>query len=656
MYPAPAPSTTGPRRESFNQRARRPSWKTEPEDEDTEAGSTLGKEIERPRLARWADKVSGRFLDPDSAVAVEPLIAVHRRFFPKADIDALRRGYEVAAFAHREQKRKSGAPYVTHPLAVALLLAELGMDTTTLVAALLHDTVEDTSLGLNQIREEFGGEVAVLVDGVTKLDGAKWGDRAEAETFRKMILIAADDLRVLLIKLADRVHNLRTLHWHSKQEKRERIARQSVELLVPLCERLGVYVLRREMEDLSFATLQPTEYATINDALDETAEERNTRLQPLVRQLHSALRSAGLKTTVHTRNRHLYSIYRDRRAHPVVDPTMRVGDATRITVLVDGADAECYVALGAAHALWHPLPARMKDFIAAPKHNMYQSLHTTVITPADDVLELEIRTPHMHRVAEFGVIADINSAAQTSTDLARHAARRTDLEWLHGLLSWQAHPDSAQYLDSVRAELRSGGIVTFTENGEVVALPKRSTPVDFAYATDPETAARAIGAMINDRLAGLHVPLEDGHVVRILTSTTSDTGPSAAWLETAQTGSARVHIQRWLDEQRADAAATLGRNKLAEALAGHEVALLELEEHGVALAACRQLGYLDLDSLYAAVKTEAIAIEVVVKKLLATPAAAPVYGTIREADDESDNTPRATQEDVSSEIGVDSQS
>ncbi|GAA1722978.1 hypothetical protein GCM10009765_83700 [Fodinicola feengrottensis] len=561
------------------------------------------------------------------AVAAEPLIAAHRRHFPKADVDVLRRGFEVAAFAHRDQKRKSGAPYVTHPLAVALLLAELGMDTTTLVAALLHDTVEDTSLGLNQVRDEFGAEVAVLVDGVTKLDGSKWGDRAEAETFRKMILAAADDLRVILIKLADRVHNLRTLHWHPKPEKRERIARQSVQLLVPLAERLGVYVLRREMEDLAFANLRPEAYEEIRASLKETERDRAARLGPLVDQVTHALRSAGLKAQVETRNRHLYSIHRDRRANPILDQTIRVGDATRITILVNGPDADCYLALGAVHAIWHPMPARMKDFIAAPKHNLYQSLHTTVVTADEDVLEVEIRTPRMHRLAEFGIIVHINDAAQTSTRLVRDAARRPDLDWLRNLLAWQAHPDSGQYLDSIRAELRSGSIVVFTETGDVVPLPRNSTPIDFAYAVDPELGAHAIGAMVNDRLAGLHTALDDGQVVRILTSdSTTQGGPSEVWLETAQTGNARVHIQRWLDEQRADRAAVDGRLRLVKVLAENETDLLELEQHGVALAVCRRLGYPDLEALYAAVANETVVTAELAEQLVATPAAAPVYG------------------------------
>ncbi|HEY9523606.1 MAG TPA: HD domain-containing protein [Thermopolyspora sp.] len=567
-------------------------------------------------LSRLAERM-GWSGDHDSGVGAGPLIAAHVAHFRKADVAPLRRAYAVAERYHRGQFRKSGAPYVTHPLAVAMMLAELGMDTTTLIAALLHDTVEDTELTLSQVSAEFGDEVAVLVDGVTKLDGSKWGDRAEAETFRKMILIAADDLRVLVIKLADRVHNLRTLQYHPKREKRERIARASQELLVPLAERLGIYVIKREMEDIAFANLHPRDYERTRAAMAATAEARAAQLEPLMARLREALAEAKLKTVVLTRDRHLYSLHRD-RLDPGTDddPTLRAGDATRVTVLVDGAEADCYVTLGAIHGLWHPIPGRMKDHVALPKYNMYRSLHTTVLTPDGNILEVVIRTPQMHQVAEYGIISQIRDAAGTSGRTSREAASRPDLQWLRNLLAWQSHAPSSEFLDSLRVDLRSGGIVTFTPAGRPVPLPRGASAIDFAYAVDPDLGHRAIGAVINDRLVPLAAALGDGQVVQILTDADPGSGPSEAWLKSTRTGHARVHIQRWLSERRTETAALAGRRMIAESLAAVDISLLELEGDGTALDACVRLGYRTLEDLYAAVAANSVTVDDLTGRLL----------------------------------------
>lgn len=565
----------------------------------------------------------GRLTDPVGLLrrgvqdrAVDPLIAAHKAFFPKADVRLLRRAYAVAERYHRGQTRKSGAPYVTHPLAVALILADLGMDTTTLVAALLHDTVEDTDLTLGQVHAEFGEEVAVLVDGVTKLDGSKWGDRAEAETFRKIILSAADDLRVLVIKLADRVHNLRTLRFHPNPQKRERIARASLELLVPFAERLGIYVFKREMEDVAFACLRPEEHERTRDAVAGSAADRAARLEPLMAQLRTALDASHLNVRVITRDRHLYSLHKDHRTPPIspAEPP-GVGEATRITVLVDGVAADCYVVLGAIHGLWHPLPGRMKDFIALPKYNMYQSLHTSVVTAGGDVLELAIRTPQMHRVAEYGILGQIQDAAHASEVQARQAAHRADLQWLRNLLAWQAHAPSAEFLDSLRVDLRSAGIVTFTPAGEVVPLPAGATAIDFAYAQDPDTGHQAIGAITNGRLAAMTAPLEDGQVVEILTGSDAESGPSEEWLEATRTGRARVHVAQWMADRRTETAGLAGRRMLAEALVACQMNLLDLEGDGTMLQRGTELGYPNLETLYAAVAANAVTVAKLIEQL-----------------------------------------
>lgn len=561
-------------------------------------------------LLRRADTRAG--LDS----AADPLVAAHRAFFPKADDQLLRRAYAVAERYHRGQLRKSGAPYVTHPLAVAVLLAELGMDTTTLVAALLHDTVEDTELTLGQVHADFGEEVAVLVDGVTKLDGSKWGDRAEAETFRKMILAASDDLRVLVIKLADRVHNMRTLRFHPKRAKRERIARATLELLVPFAERLGVFVFKRELEDLAFANLQPEAYATTKDALAGNVTDRAEQLAPLLDRLRAELDGARLPAEIVVRDRHVYSIYHRRRNDPLAaHSVVRAAEASRITVLIDGGEADCYVALGVIHGLWHPVPGRMKDFIAMPKYNMYRSLHTSVISPDGDMLQVMIRTPEMHRTAEYGIITQITDAARASSADAREAAHRGDLAWLRNLLAWQGHAASAEFLDSLRVDLRSGGIVVFTPTGDVVPLPRRATAVDFAYALEPEIGNTAIGALVNGRLSQLSAPLDDGQVVEVLTAPEAGAGPSREWLEIATTGHARVHIQRWLAERRTETAGLVGRRLVADALAAGDLNLLELEGNGIVLAAARELGHHDLDDLYAAVASAAITVDDLTERL-----------------------------------------
>src|ERR1700677_394773 len=324
---------------------------------------------------------------PSRPDAGRPLIVAHRRVFPAADADLLRRAYAVADHWHAGQTRKSGAPYITHPLAVAILLADIGMDTTTLVAALLHDTVEDTGLTIGEVKAEFGAEVAVLVDGVTKLDGSRWGDHAEAEAFRKMIGAASIDLRVLVIKMADRVHNLRTLAAHPRREKRERIARASMELLVPFAQRLGLYDYQREMEDLSFANLAPEAYERVRALVAAPGPGRGPALAGVVAGARAELAAVGLRAKVEVRGRHLFSIHRElpgATGAAALAGALRPTDTARVVVVVDGVESDCYVALGALHGRWRPVEQRFRDYISMPKYNMYRSLHTAVLAGQDD--------------------------------------------------------------------------------------------------------------------------------------------------------------------------------------------------------------------------------------------------------------------------------
>jgi GTP diphosphokinase / guanosine-3',5'-bis(diphosphate) 3'-diphosphatase len=559
-----------------------------------------------------------------STDAVCPLIASHRRVFPGADADLLRRAYAVADRWHAGQTRKSGAPYVTHPLAVAILLAEIGMDTTTLVAALLHDTVEDTGLTIGEVKAEFGAEVAVLVDGVTKLDGSRWGDHAEAETFRKMIVAASIDLRVLVIKMADRVHNLRTLAFHPKRDKRERIARASMELLVPFAQRLGLYDYQREMEDLSFANLAPDAYERVRALVLAAAAARDAALAGVLAGARAELAAAGLRAKVEVRGRHLYAIHRDlpgvsgRAAAVALRPT----DTARVVVVVDGTEADCYVALGVLHGRWRPVEQRFRDYISMPKYNMYRSLHTAVLVGGADYADsgrgeagedykdevhkdaadeagnpvgVLIRTPAMDRIATYGVADRIREAGGRDGRVSADMARQADLDWLDRLLDWQPLADAADFLDGLRADLSNGGIVVFTPAGTPVKLPLGSTAVDFAYAVSPSTAGTSVGVLVTGMRKAMENRLSDGQVVDLITGPYAE--PAESWLTAARSGQARTHLKAAIAVREAEDAAALGRAQVASAVNN----LREAEDDGTAFSAARRLAYPDLDALYEAV-------------------------------------------------------
>ena len=563
---------------------------------------------------------ASRSADP-ATDGVSPLIAAHRRVFPGADAGLLRRAYAVADRWHAGQTRKSGAPYITHPLAVAILLAEIGMDTTTLVAALLHDTVEDTGLTIGEVKAEFGAEVAVLVDGVTKLDGSRWGDHAEAETFRKMIVAASIDLRVLVIKLADRVHNLRTLAFHPKRDKRERIARASMELLVPFAQRLGLYDYQREMEDLSFANLAPEKYERVRALVLATAPAREAALAGVVAGARAELAAVGLRAKVEVRGRHLFSIHRElpgAAGAGALAPAaaLRPTDTARVVVIVDGSEADCYVALGALHGRWRPVEDRFRDYISMPKYNMYRSLHTALLAGGaddahdagggrgngDDPVGVLIRTPAMDRIATYGVADRIREAGGKDGRVSADMARRADLDWLDRLIDWQPLADTADFLDGLRADLSHGGIVVFTPAGTPVKLPTGSTAVDFAYAVSPATASGAVGVLVNGRRKAMENRLSHGQVVDLITGPYAD--PPDSWLTAARSGHARTHLKAAIALREAEEAAARGRAQVAAAASADEAVrpdLRDAEDDGTAFSAARRLGYPDLDALYEAV-------------------------------------------------------
>jgi GTP diphosphokinase / guanosine-3',5'-bis(diphosphate) 3'-diphosphatase len=550
--------------------------------------------------------------------ALEPLLRAHRAARPKADLAMLRRAYDMAELLHREQRRRSGEPYITHPLAVAHILAELGVDTTTLVAALLHDTVEDTAYTLEQARQDFGEEVAHLVDGVTKLDKMRFGEAAEAETIRKMILAMAQDLRVLVIKLADRVHNMRTLGFQPRH-KHERIARVTLEVLVPLADRLGIQVFKRELEDIAFATLQPAAYQEVLRLISEREAQCEAHLREFIGQLQPDLRAIGVKARVSVRPKHCHSVH-----HTLLERGAGgtdVYDLARILIVVSGEAPDCYVALGAVHGRWKPLPARFKDFIAMPKFNLYQSLHTTVIGPQDQLLQVLIRTEAMHRVAEQGIVAYLrdSGAGQARRAGARGPAGQPgDLDWLRRLLDWQREaPDPREFLDSLRHDLSDRQVVLFTPKGDALTLPVGATPVDFAYALGGDRGHRCVGARVNGQLVPLASTLSDGDVVEILTTASVGSGPSKDWLGFVKTPQAQIKIRQWFTAQRRERTIEVGRRAVAEALREAGRSFDAASEDGSLAEVAAELRYSDLDTLFQAVGETLASPDSVVQQLVA---------------------------------------
>ncbi|MGW1790457.1 RelA/SpoT family protein [Streptomyces tubercidicus] len=481
--------------------------------------------------------------------ALEHVAKVHRGHHPDADLDTLTRAYLLAESSHRGQLRKSGEPYITHPLAVTLILAELGAETTTLTASLLHDTVEDTEVTLDQVRELFGAEVCYLVDGVTKLEKVDYGAAAEPETFRKMLVATGNDVRVMSIKLADRLHNMRTLGV-MRPEKQARIAKVTRDVLIPLAERLGVQALKAELEDLVFAILHPEEYATTR-ALVMEYSARPDPLAALAQRVRTVLDEAGIDAEVLVRSRHFVSVHRVRLARGALTGA----DLGRLLVLV-AEDADCYAVLGELHTCFTPVISEFKDFIAAPKFNLYQSLHTAVTGPSGEVAETLIRTHQMHRVAEAGVIALGNPYAPTDGVDAPEGERAdpTRPGWLSRLLEWQrTTPDPDTFWTSLRDDLAQDREITVfctdappDGTGGVIGLPAGASCVDAAYERHGEAAHCCIGARVNGRLATLATVLHDGDSLQLLMAPDPAAGPSPEWLEHARTPAARLAIGRWL--------------------------------------------------------------------------------------------------------------
>ena len=561
--------------------------------------------------SRW-ERLVARSVSP-TPPALEPVLQAVRANHPKADIGMLLRAYEVAELAHRGQLRKSGDPYITHPVAVATILAELGMTPPTLAAALLHDTVEDTEYSLEQLRADFGDEIAKLVDGVTKLDKVNYGDAAQAETVRKMVVAMARDIRVLVIKLADRLHNARTWKF-VPQESAERKARETLEIYAPLAHRLGMNTIKWELEDLSFHTLYPKIFDEIVRLVVERAPARDEYLTSVREQVMADLRAARIRAMVTSRPKHYYSIYQKMivRGRDFSD----IYDLVGVRVLVDTV-RDCYAALGALHARWNPVPGRFKDYIAMPKFNMYQSLHTTVIGPGGKPVEIQIRTHDMHRRAEYGIAAHWKYKDQVKHPKGGAPDAATDMAWLRQLVDWQQETaDPSEFLDSLRFDIRGSEVYVFTPKGEVMALPSGSTPVDFAYAVHTEVGHRTMGARVNSRLVPLDSELENGDVVEVLTSKSETAGPSQDWLNFVKSPRARNKIRQWFSKERREEAIEHGKDAIAKAMRKQNLPIQRLLSHEALVTLANEMRYADVSALYAAVGEQQVSAQTVVHRLV----------------------------------------
>ncbi|HEX4788896.1 MAG TPA: bifunctional (p)ppGpp synthetase/guanosine-3',5'-bis(diphosphate) 3'-pyrophosphohydrolase [Actinospica sp.] len=567
----------------------------------------------RARLARLGGARAG---GPNPVL--EPLFRIVRASDPKADLRLLERAYQVAERYHRGQRRKSGDPYITHPLSVTTILAELGMDVPTLCAGLLHDTVEDTDYSLDMLRRDFGDTVALLVDGVTKLDKVKLGEAAQAETVRKMVVAMARDIRVLVIKLADRLHNMRTMRY-MKREKQEQKSRETLEIYAPLAHRLGMNTIKWELEDLAFAILYPKMYDEIVHLVAERAPKREEFLAQVTDIVQGDLHSARIKATVTGRPKHYYSVYQKMivRGRDFAD----IYDLVGIRVLVESV-RDCYAALGTIHARWNPVPGRFKDYIAMPKFNMYQSLHTTVIGPEGKPVELQIRTHSMHRRAEYGVAAHWKYKEDARSGHAGDKAPDAgpgDMAWLRQLLDWQRETaDPGEFLDALRFDLSASEVYVFTPKGDVVPLPSGSTPVDFAYAVHTEVGHHCIGARVNGRLVPLESKLDNGDVVEIFTSKAPTAGPSRDWLGFVASPRARNKIRAHFTKERREEAIEQGREQIAKAIRKQGLPLQRLLSSEALSSIALDLHHADISALYAAVGENHVSAQSVVQRLLQT--------------------------------------
>jgi guanosine-3',5'-bis(diphosphate) 3'-pyrophosphohydrolase len=550
---------------------------------------------------------------PSPDELLERLLTKIEKYNPAFDRDLVVRAFNVAASQHQHQLRASGEPYINHPVGTADICADLRLDSATLAAALLHDVVEDTELSIEEVREQFGDEVALLVDGVTKLSQISFRtvEEEQAENIRKMIIAMARDVRVILIKLADRLHNMRTLRYLGKEKQLDK-AKETLEVYAPLAHRLGIESVRWELEDLAFSTLHPRKYAEIQHMVSQRRADRERDMEEARSILTQELAAVSIEAEISGRAKHFYSIY---------DKMVRKGkefneifDLTALRVLVDSVK-DCYAALGIIHSLWKPLPGRFKDYIAMPKFNMYQSLHTTVIGPQGKPLEIQIRTYDMHETAQFGIAAhwmykDKGRAAQ------RAEAQADKMQWLRQIMDWQSETkDPGEFMESLRIDLFHDEVYVFTPKGEVKSLPAGSTPVDFAYAIHTDVGHRCIGAKVDGRIVPLTYRLQSGDIVEILTSKTAQ-GPSRDWLQFVASSGARNKIRQWFKKERREDAEHLGREALLDAFRKQGLPAQRLIGSDMIAEVMKETNHTKKEDFFAAVGTGKISPQHVVTRVI----------------------------------------
>lgn len=577
---------------------------------------------------QYAARKLGCEISADPLNPLEPIKQVCKAHHPGEDLSILDRAYQRAVIQHSVQRRKSGEPYIIHPLAVSQILADLGMGPIVVAAGLLHDTVEDTDYTLDQCRAEFGDTVAGLVDGVTKLSQLEVGDSAQAETIRKLVVAMSRDVRTLVVKLADRVHNARTWRY-VKTTSAQRKARETLDVYAPLANRLGMNAIKTELEELSFKVLYPKIYNEIVVLVARRAGQRDVYLKQILAEINEDLDEQNIKAYVTGRPKDYFSIYQKMivRGHDFAN----IYDLVGVRIIVDTIQ-DCYAALGAVHARWNPVPGRFKDYIAMPKLNMYQSLHTTVVGPGGKPVEIQIRTWDMHRRAEFGIAAHWkykeNGQAGRALSSPDKSDRKRDvnnqelseadnLKWIQQLADWTSEtPDSNEFLGSLKEDLGSSEVYVFTPKGKIVSLPAHATPVDFAYAVHTEVGHRTMGARVNGRLVPLDTTLDNGDTVEILTSKSDTAGPSRDWLSFVKSPKARNKIRQWFSKERRTEAIEEGRDELTRAMRKRNLPVNVLLTTEALIGVADDLNFPNADAVFAAIGDGQISTQNVISHLV----------------------------------------
>ena len=522
---------------------------------------------------------------------IAPLLTAYRRRHPKASVALVNKAYEAARIAHISQQRSSGEAYINHPIAVARIVADIGLDDISLAAALLHDAVEDTEITLEDVQRNFGDEVAGLVDGVTKLERLQFDSREaqQAATMRKMLVAMARDMRVLIIKLADRLHNMRTLAG-MPLDKQQRVAQETLDIYAPLANRLGMQEIKQQLEDLSFAALYPKRFAELDHLVTSRTPERDVYLETAITEVRTRLADVHIIGDVTGRGKHLWSIY-EKMVQKDKDFD-EIFDLVALRIIVDSV-RDCYGALGCIHGKWRPVVGRFKDYIAMPKFNLYQSLHTTVIGPGGKPLEVQIRTREMHERAEWGVAAHFTYKQGTQSG---------DSDWLNRIIDWQSDiTDPNEFMAGLKSDLEQEEIFVFTPKGRVITLPLNSTPVDFAYAVHTEVGHACVGARVNGRLVSLDSRLGSGDTCEIFTSKVEGAGPSRDWLGFVQSPRARTKIKNWFTRERREDMVESGRDELTAELRREGLPVQRIWTSDAFLQELEALNMTDIDTLFAAV-------------------------------------------------------